>query len=79
MWQSLLRTIGKWISLPEYQTCLIQASIDSRLFEYPKHHSSLPSINSIGKVNPDLANNWSTNDSWPKVAFFLCSLLDGNQ
>ena len=62
-----------------YQTCLVQASIDNRLFEYPKHHNSLPSINSIGKVNPDLANNWSTNDSWPNVAFFLCSLLDGNQ
>ena len=62
-----------------YQTCLVQASIDNRLFEYPKHHNSLPSINSIGKVNPDLANNWSTNDSWPNVAFFLCSLLDSNQ
>ena len=62
-----------------HQTCLIQASIDNRLFEYPKHHSSLPSINSIGRVNPALANNWNINDSWPKVAYFLCSLLDGNQ
>ena len=62
-----------------YQTCLVKASIDNRLFEYPEHRSSLPSINSIGKVNPDLANSWSTNDSLSKVAFFLCSLLDGNQ
>jgi hypothetical protein len=62
-----------------YQTCLIQASIDSRLFAYPEHRNALPSVNAIGKVSPDLATSWNANDSWPNVAFFLCSLVNDNQ
>ena len=62
-----------------YQTCLIQAAIDSRLFEYPEHCNTLPSVNAIGKVSPDLATSWNAHDSWPNVAFFLCSLVDDNQ
>ena len=32
-----------------YQTCLIKASIDSRVFKYPEHGDTLPHINPIGK------------------------------
>ena len=65
-----------------YQTCLVKASIDSRLFKYPEHCDSLPHINPIGKVHPELADSWCTNDALPDVAFFLCSLrslLESNQ
>jgi hypothetical protein len=62
-----------------YQTCLVKASIDSRLFKYPEHCDSLPHINPIGNVNPELAHSWCTNDAFPDVAFFLCSLLECNQ
>ena len=33
-----------------YQTCLIQTSIDSRVFKYPEHRDTLPHINPIGKI-----------------------------
>ena len=62
-----------------YQTCLVKASIDSRLFKYPEHCASLPHINPLGKVHPELSNSWCTNDALPDVAFFLCSLLESNQ
>ena len=62
-----------------YQTCLVKASIDSRLFHYPEHCDSLPHINPIGNVSPELAHSWCTNDAVPDVAFFLCSLLECNQ
>ena len=61
-----------------YKTCLIQAAIDSRLFEYPERCNILPSVNAIGKVSSDLATSWNAYDSWPNVAFFLCSLVDDN-
>ena len=33
-----------------YQTCLIKASIDHRVFKYPDHSAALPHINHIGKL-----------------------------
>ena len=61
-----------------YHTCLVQASIDSRLYSYPEHSDSLPHINSIGTIQPELAHSWNVNDTLPDVAFFLCSLLKGD-
>ena len=36
-----------------YQTCLIKASIDCRVFKYPEHSDTLPHINPIGKISQD--------------------------
>ena len=38
-----------------YQTCLIKASIDNRVFKYPEHIDNLPHINPIGKISQELA------------------------
>ena len=59
-----------------YQTCLIKASIDSRVFKYPEHSDTLPHINPIGKISQELACNWNTDDAPPDFAFFVCSLIE---
>ena len=56
-----------------YQTCLIKASIDSRVFKYPDHSDTLPHINPIGKIRQELACNWNTDDA-PLILPFLCVL-----
>ena len=62
-----------------YQTCLIKASIDSRVFKYPDHSDTLPHINPIGKISQELACNWNTDDAPPDFAFFVCSLIECHQ
>ena len=62
-----------------YQTCLIRASIDNRLFKYPEHSDNLPHINPIGKINPELACSWCADDAPPDFAFFVCSLIECHQ
>ena len=60
--------------LQNHRTCLVKAAINDNLHEYPTHWDHLPKINSIGKVDLDLAHRWRTDDSVAPVAFFLCSL-----
>ena len=58
-----------------YQTCLIKASIDNRVFKYPEHSDNLPHINPIGKISQELARSWCTDDAPPDFAYFVCSLI----
>ena len=37
-----------------YQTCLIKASIDNRVFKYPEHIDNLPHINQIEHNRPSI-------------------------
>ena len=69
----LLRTTWKLDDTTGYQTCLIKASIDSRVFKYPEHSDTLPHINPIGKISQEFACNWNTDDAPPDFAFFVCS------
>ena len=59
-----------------YQTCLIKASIDNRVFKYPEHINNLPHINPIGKISQELACHWNTDEASPVFAYFICSLIE---
>ena len=59
-----------------YQTCLIKASIDNRVFKYPEHIDNLPHINPIGKISQELACHWNTDEAAPVFAYFICSLIE---
>ena len=62
----------------KHQTCLVTARIDNRMLHYPAYSDSLPAIQPIGKVTADLCAGWHTNESFPKTAFFLCTLSEEN-
>ena len=62
-----------------YQTCLIKASIDNRVFKYPDHSAALPHINHIGKISQELACSWNSDNAPPNFAYFVCSLIKCNQ
>ena len=57
-----------------YQTCLVRATINDALFQYPKIQNELPNVNAIGHIELDFAASWVEGNPAGLASFFVFSL-----